>query len=105
LTAKFFTLKENPRPPQRHASRTQTVETVEKVSFQKYFLKSGTETLKSIWFLVFCTTFWLFFSLLWEVFLNIFRTMGFSTVSFGGCRKETVKKTMAIKEPQPCEHW
>jgi hypothetical protein len=46
-------------------------------------LKSGTETLKSIWFLVFRTTFWQFFSLLWEIFVNIFRTTGFSTVSLG----------------------
>jgi hypothetical protein len=29
------------------------VETVEKVSFQKLFLKSGTETPKSAWFFVF----------------------------------------------------
>jgi len=39
--------------------------------------------LKSVWFLVFRTTFWQFFSLLWEIFLNIFRTKGFSTVSLG----------------------
>jgi hypothetical protein len=29
-------------------------------------------------------TFWQFFSLLWEIFMNIFRTRGFSTVSLGG---------------------
>jgi hypothetical protein len=32
---------------------------------------------------VFRTTFWQFFSLLWEIFVNIFRTTGFSTVSLG----------------------
>jgi len=37
-----------PRPP-----LTQTVETVEKVPFQKKILKSGTETLKSAQFFVF----------------------------------------------------
>ena len=41
-----------------HNPLTQTVETVEKVSCQKLFLKSGTETLKSVWFLFFRTTFW-----------------------------------------------
>jgi hypothetical protein len=66
------------------AQVTQTVETVEKVTFQKLFLKSGTETLKSGWSLVFRTTFWQFFSLLREIFLNIFRTKVFSTVSLGG---------------------
>jgi hypothetical protein len=35
-------------------------------------LKSGTETLKSVWFWVFRTTFWQFLSLLWEIFMNIF---------------------------------
>jgi hypothetical protein len=30
-----FTLAGSPRPRQRHVSRTQTVETVEKVPFQK----------------------------------------------------------------------
>jgi len=33
-----------------HLRVTQTVETVEKVTFQKLFLESGKETLKSIWF-------------------------------------------------------
>ena len=46
----------------------QTVEIVEEVPFQKYFLNSRRETLKSIWFLVFRTTFWQFFSLLREIF-------------------------------------
>jgi hypothetical protein len=44
-------------PPPAPARVTQTVETVEKVSFQKLFLKSGRETLKNVWFLVFSTTF------------------------------------------------
>jgi hypothetical protein len=61
----------------------QTVETVEKVIFQKLFLKSGTDTPKSVWFLFFRTTFWQFSSLLWEIFMNIFQTRGFSTVSLG----------------------
>jgi hypothetical protein len=29
-------------------------------------------------------TFWQFLSLLWEIFMNIFRTRGFSTVSLDG---------------------
>jgi hypothetical protein len=41
-----------------HLPVTPAVETVEKVTLQKLFLKSGTETLKSVWFLVFRTTFW-----------------------------------------------
>jgi hypothetical protein len=40
--------------PRSHPKRvTRAVETVEKVSFQKLFLKSGTETLKSAWFFVY----------------------------------------------------
>jgi hypothetical protein len=39
------------------AQVTQTVETIEQVTFQKYFLKSGKEMLKGICFLVFHTTF------------------------------------------------
>jgi hypothetical protein len=41
---------------------TRAVETVEKVSFQKLFLKSGREMLKSTWFWVHHTTFWQQFS-------------------------------------------
>jgi hypothetical protein len=41
---------------------TQTVETVEKVTFQKLFLKSGREMLKSTWFWVPHTTIWQHFS-------------------------------------------
>jgi len=67
-----------------HLRVTQTVETVEKVPFQKLFLKSGRETLKSIWFGAFRTTFWRFLSLWWEVFREVFQTKGFSTVSLGG---------------------
>ncbi|MBI5297593.1 MAG: hypothetical protein HY869_19105 [Chloroflexi bacterium] len=48
-------------PPPTPARVTQTVETVEKVTFQKLFLKSGRGTLKSSWFLVFRTTFWQYF--------------------------------------------
>jgi hypothetical protein len=38
----------SPRPRGQQTGLTQAVETVEKVTFQKLFLKSGTETLKSI---------------------------------------------------------
>jgi hypothetical protein len=62
---------------------TQAVETVEKVNFQKLFLKIGTDTLKSAWFWFFHTIVWQFFSLLWEIFINIFRTRSFSIVSLG----------------------
>ena len=76
---------------------TPAVETVEKVTFQKIFLKSGTETLKSVWFLAFRTTFWQFLSLLWGIFLNIFRTRGFSTVSLGGYHKDGKETVIMTK--------
>jgi hypothetical protein len=60
-----------------HQWVTQTVETVEKATFQKLFLKSGKETLKSACFWVFFTTFWQFFSLLWEIFFEHFSNQGF----------------------------
>jgi hypothetical protein len=44
-----------------HQQVPPAVETVEKISFQKLFFKSGTKTLKSGWSLVFRTTFWQFF--------------------------------------------
>jgi hypothetical protein len=87
LSFSVSTASLSPPPPSGYpqgATQTRAVETVEKVSFQKLFLKSGTETLKSVWFLVFRTTFWQFLSLLWEIFMNIFRTRGFSTASLGG---------------------
>jgi len=71
-----------PRPTQVHSNNANRWVLSNK-SLSKLFLKSGRETLKSVWFLVFRTTFWLFFSLLREVFLNMFRTRGFSTVSLG----------------------
>jgi hypothetical protein len=74
---------------------THTVETVEKVTFQKLFLKSGTDTLESVWFLFFGTTVWQFFSLLWEIFMNIFQTRGFSTVSLGAASSKTGWETQA----------
>jgi len=40
---------------------------------------------------VFRTAFWQFLSLLWEIFLNIFRTKGFSTVSLAGRAKEQMQ--------------
>jgi hypothetical protein len=67
----------------RSGTVTQAVETVEKVTFQELFLKSGRETPKSAWFLVFRTTFWRFLSLKWEIFVRFFQTKGFSTVSLG----------------------
>jgi hypothetical protein len=44
--------KQNPRPPQRHAPRTQTVETVEKVPFQKLILEKWDRNTEK--YLVFC---------------------------------------------------
>jgi hypothetical protein len=71
------------RPPQV----TQTVETVEKVPFQKLIFEKWERNLeKRLIFYVpknILATFWQFFSLLWEIFMNIFRTRGFSTVSLG----------------------
>jgi hypothetical protein len=80
-----------PAPAQVSPSGTmaQAVETVEKVTFQKLFLKSGKETSKKR--LIFgaphniLVRIWIFFSLLWEIFLNLFRAKGFSRVSLGGC--------------------
>ncbi len=75
-----------PAPP----PLTHTVETVEKVPFQKLIFEKWEGNTKKR--LVFgaphniLVRFWLFFSLLWEIFLNIFRTTGFSTVSLGGCQ-------------------
>jgi hypothetical protein len=34
--------------------------------------------------------FWQFLSLLWEIFVNMFRTRGFSTVSLGGDNQSTI---------------
>jgi hypothetical protein len=48
----------DPRPP----PLTQSVETVEKVPFQKLFLESGGEMLKSTWFWVPHTIIWQHFS-------------------------------------------
>ncbi len=72
----------SPQPPV-----TQTVETVEKVPFQKMIFEKWERNAKKR--LVFgvphsiVATFWRFSSLLWEIFMNIFRTRGFSTVSLG----------------------
>ena len=96
LASSFLCSQEESTPA--HTPLTQTVETVEKVTFQKLFLKSGTETMKSVWFLVFRTTFWQFFSLLWEIFLNIFRTKGFSTVSLGAL----IASAFGVGEFCPC---
>ncbi len=68
-----------------HPQVTQAVETVEKVPFQKLIFEKWEGNTKKR--LVFgaphniLVRFWLFFSLLWEIFWNIFRTTGFSTVS------------------------
>jgi hypothetical protein len=72
-------------PPLAPARVTQTVETVEKVPFQKLiFEKWEGNTKKRLIFGAphnILVRFWLFFSLLWEIFMNIFRIRGFSTVS------------------------
>jgi hypothetical protein len=71
-----------------HPQVTQTVETVEKVPFQKLIFEKWERNIeKRLVFYVpknILATFWHFFSLLWEIFMNIFRTRGFSTVSLGG---------------------
>jgi hypothetical protein len=78
LIAKYF-----PRP-----SVTQAVETVEKVPFQKsVFEKWERNTEKCLVFGLphnILAMFWQFFGLLWEIFMSIIRTTGFSTVSLGG---------------------
>jgi len=54
--------------------------------FKNYFWKVGKKRRKASGFGVvqnILAIFWHFFSLLWEIFLNIFRTRGFSTVSLG----------------------
>jgi hypothetical protein len=48
--------------PKNERDFLQRVETVEKVPFQKLFLKSGREMLNSTWFWVQRTTFWQHFS-------------------------------------------
>jgi hypothetical protein len=66
---------------------TQTVETVERVTFQKLTFEKWEKNVEK--HLVFgvphsiLAIFWQLFSLLWEIFVNIFRTRGFSTVSLG----------------------
>jgi hypothetical protein len=80
-----------PRPPTRKypltGTMSQTVETVEKVPFQKLIFEKWEGNIeKRLVFYVpknILATFWQFFSLLWEIFMNIFRTRGFSTVSLG----------------------
>jgi hypothetical protein len=71
-----------------HQRVTPAVETVEKVPFQKMiFEKWDRNAEKRLVFGVphnIVATFWRFLSLLWEIFMNIFRTKGFSTVSLGG---------------------
>lgn len=63
------------------------VETVEKVPFRKsIFGKWERNAEKHLVFGVphnSSATFWRFLSLLWEFFMNIFQTRGFSTVSLG----------------------
>ncbi|HLO33998.1 MAG TPA: hypothetical protein VK249_32940 [Anaerolineales bacterium] len=70
-----------------HQWVTPTVETVEKVPFQKMiFEKWDRNAEKRLVFGVphnILATFWQFLCLLWEIFMNIFRTRGFSTVSLG----------------------
>jgi hypothetical protein len=61
LASSFLCSKAESTPA--HLKSTQAVETVEKVTFQKLSLKSGTEMLKSVWFLVFRKTFWQHFGI------------------------------------------
>ena len=53
---------------------TQAVETVEKVPFRKYFLKSGRETLNRDCFLVSRTTYWQHFDVFYACRGRFFRT-------------------------------
>lgn len=55
------------------------VETVEKGTFQKLFLKSGAETLKIALFFIFRATFWRFLNRLWEIFARVFQTKCINT--------------------------
>jgi hypothetical protein len=78
----------HPQVPLQGAPRTQAVETVEKVPFQKLIFEKWERNIENRLIFYFpkniLATFWQFFSLLWEIFMNIFRTRGFSTVSLGG---------------------
>jgi len=65
-----------------HQRLTRAVETVEKVLFQKYILKSGAETSKSALFLCSKPHFGVFKPVVGD-FVKIFQAKGFSTVSLG----------------------
>ena len=73
--------------PQRHALQTQTVETVEKVPFQKLLVWKWEKNIEKRHVFVLSAAFWRllipFLSPRWEVFVEIFWAMGFSTVSLG----------------------
>jgi hypothetical protein len=83
------------QPSCEGATQTPTVETVEKVPLPKMiFEKWDRNAEKGLVFVVphnISTTFWQFFGPLWEIFMNVFRTKGFSTVSLGG-RRERVQR-------------
>ena len=77
-----------------HQPVTLAVETVEKVPFQKMiFEKWDGNAEECLVFRVPCSISaipWQFFSLLWEIFVKVFRTKGFSTVSLGRQRTDTL---------------
>ena len=68
-----------------HQRVTLTVETVEKVPFQKMIFEKWERNAEKRLVLDvphnISAIIWQFLSLLWEIFMNIFRTRGFSTVS------------------------
>jgi len=78
-------MKKAPGKTMGRGQEAPPVETVEKVPFQKLIFEKWEGNAKKR--LVFgaphniLVRFWLFFSPLWEIFLNIFRTTGFSIVS------------------------
>ena len=71
---------------------TQTVETVEKVPFQKMIYEKWDGNIKKRLVFMFRRTFWRFLSLLWEIFVKIFLAKSFSTVSLAGYVQNIVAK-------------
>jgi hypothetical protein len=83
-----------------HLPLTLAVETVEKVPFQKsVFEKWERNTEKCLVFGLphnISATFRRFLSLLWETFMSIFQTRGFSTVSLGFVDNEKIMFIMNL---------
>jgi hypothetical protein len=77
-----------------HPPPTQTVETVEKVPFQKLIIEKWDRNIEKR--LVFCVLnnilaiFEPFLSLLWEIFVGISQAKGFSIVSLGACAQSEI---------------